>query len=66
MSWQKCPVCNGTGRELSVWDHNGTPCTVCGGAKIISTVNGRPPAIVSQKQVDIQLIKLGCEEGEKE
>ena len=46
MSWQKCPVCNGTGRN-----YNGLPvastapfCLTCNGHGIISELTGKPPA----------------------
>ena len=46
MSWQKCPVCNGTGRN-----YNGLPvastapfCPTCNGHGIISELTGKPPA----------------------
>lgn len=46
MSWQKCPVCNGTGRN-----YNGSPiastapfCPTCNGHGIISELTGKPPA----------------------
>ena len=42
--WQKCPICNGTGRthntlSLSSFDI----CSTCNGTKIISELNGLPP-----------------------
>lgn len=56
--WQVCPLCKGDGfisNPLS--DHNmgfmqggqfrftnESPCTVCNGKKIISQLNGQPPA----------------------
>ena len=36
--WQKCPICNGTGRDV-----NYNYCTVCNGYKIIDTITGFPP-----------------------
>ena len=45
MSWQKCPVCNGTGKN-----YNGSPiassaplCPTCNGHRIISELTGQPP-----------------------
>ncbi len=42
--WQKCPICNGTGRthntlSSSIFDI----CSTCNGTKIISELNGLPP-----------------------
>jgi len=44
--YQKCPICNGTGREytLGTTDATGRPCSVCNGTKIINEVNGLPPS----------------------
>ena len=42
--WQKCPVCNGTGIDPGVYSLN--KCSVCQGMKIISEVNGLPPASI--------------------
>lgn len=43
--WQKCPVCNGTGRTTpSTYSSNTTDiCSVCKGQKIISQLTGLPP-----------------------
>ena len=40
--WQKCPVCNGTGTQLTANFSRGT-CHVCQGHGIIGTVTGTPP-----------------------
>ena len=44
--WQKCPVCNGTGKSADFVTTSSTipVCDVCNGKKIISQVNGLPPA----------------------
>ncbi len=39
MSWQKCPICEGTGM-VTFYNR----CSVCNGKKIISEVDGLPPA----------------------
>ena len=47
--WQKCPICNGTGR---VFDDNSSPsvfsptktCNTCSGKGIISQITGLPPS----------------------
>lgn len=50
--WQKCPICNGTGKIevynlspnlTSVSTLNHTICPVCNGQRIISELNGLPP-----------------------
>jgi DnaJ-class molecular chaperone len=46
MSWQKCPVCNGTGKnygasEGGIYNSN---CPTCNGHRIISELTGKPPA----------------------
>ena len=41
--WQKCPICNGTGIAMAIHSSNAV-CSVCQGRKIISEVNGLPPA----------------------
>jgi hypothetical protein len=40
MSWQKCPICHGTGIGLSA---HSLVCSTCSGYKIINTVTGLPP-----------------------
>jgi DnaJ-class molecular chaperone len=43
--WQKCPICNGTGKVSEPLSNNtSTTCTVCQGKKIISELTGLPPA----------------------
>ena len=41
--YQKCPICNGTGKDPSQFAKVTSPCTVCKGAKIISELTGLPP-----------------------
>lgn len=41
--YQKCPICNGTGKDPSQFAKVTAPCTVCKGAKIISEFTGLPP-----------------------
>lgn len=36
--YQKCPICNGTGKKLDY-----TKCHVCNGKGIISSITGNPP-----------------------
>ena len=42
--WQKCPICNGTGKDPQYLDKY---CTVCQGARIISELTGLPPVKTS-------------------
>jgi len=46
MSWQKCPVCDGTGITSPTIPGANTSetCRTCNGERIISEWNGRPPA----------------------
>lgn len=51
MSWQKCPLCNGSGIDPSTGTFTGIPvCPVCDGHRIISEVNGLPPGIPGKKE----------------
>lgn len=44
MSFQRCPVCDGTGYRMSAYTSSCTEtCSVCQGTKIISTLTGLPP-----------------------
>ena len=38
--WQKCPICNGTGKDPLFQEKY---CTVCNGYKIINELTGLPP-----------------------
>lgn len=40
--FQKCPICNGTGKAVNEFNSYMT-CDVCNGKKIISSLNGKPP-----------------------
>lgn len=43
-AWQKCPVCEGTGKKAFPTVFNTSePCSVCVGEKIINTATGKPP-----------------------
>ena len=42
--WQKCPICNGTGRTYNTLSSSSfDTCSTCNGTKIISELNGLPP-----------------------
>lgn len=44
MSFQKCPICNGTGIEQNTYTSNATlTCETCNGKRIISELTGLPP-----------------------
>lgn len=42
MGFQKCPVCNGTGKH-SEFGLTDATCPVCEGKRIINEMTGRPP-----------------------
>lgn len=60
--WQKCPICNGTGRVPQDGFTSGSyqTCTVCNGYKIINELTGLPPVKTSgfNKMIDPQLTNL--------
>ena len=44
MSWQRCPICDGTGVTTESYTGSTiTMCKVCDGHMIISTLTGKPP-----------------------
>lgn len=45
MSYQKCPICNGTGLFSNPVSSNAI-CPTCKGARILSELNGLPPGYV--------------------
>jgi DnaJ-class molecular chaperone len=55
--WQKCPICNGTGKDPLFQEKY---CTVCNGYKIINELTGLPPVKNSgfRKMIDPQLDNL--------
>lgn len=55
--YQKCPICNGTGKDPQYLDKY---CTVCQGARIISELTGLPPVKTSgfHKILDPELKNL--------
>lgn len=57
MSWQKCPICNGTGIDPGPNNTMSTcpVCTVCNGKRIISEVNGLPPGSMLPSYPEINM-----------
>lgn len=55
--WQKCPICNGTKKDLLNQEKD---CTVCNDYKIINKLTGLPPIKNSEfhKMIDPQLDNL--------
>ena len=53
MSFQKCPICEGTGNDpyITIGSQLEYPCPTCKGARIIDDVTGFPP--ITQKQHNI-------------
>ena len=48
--WQKCPICNGSGRTYNTLSSSSFDvCSTCGGTKIISELNGLPPNYINEE-----------------
>lgn len=60
MSFQKCPICNGTGNDPFIVGGQFTsyPCPTCKGARIISELTGEPPITQEQHNVFESLISM--------
>ena len=44
--WQKCPICEGTGRIVNTLSSSTSDiCSTCNGTKIISEKTGLPPEV---------------------
>lgn len=64
MSFQKCPVCNGTGIDPSPGTFNTVPvCPTCKGARIINELSGLPPACYMSTQKPTQDVSNISSEG---
>jgi hypothetical protein len=53
MSFQKCPICNGTGNDPFIVTGSFTsyPCPTCKGVRIIDDVTGLPPVIEEKHNI---------------
>lgn len=53
MSYQKCPICNGTGENpfIVTGSLSSYPCPTCKGVRIISEVTGLPPVIEEKHSI---------------
>jgi hypothetical protein len=53
MSFQKCPICNGTGDDPFVLElpRSTYPCPTCKGVRIIDDVTGLPPVIEEKHNI---------------
>ena len=53
MSFQKCPICLGTGDNPFILElpRSTWPCPTCKGKRIINEANGEPP--ITQEQLNI-------------
>lgn len=53
MSFQKCPICNGTGDDPFVLElpRSTWPCPTCKGTRIISELTGLPPVIEEKRNI---------------
>lgn len=51
MSFQKCPICNGTGDNPFVLElpRSTWPCPTCKGTRIINELTGFPPVVEEEK-----------------
>ncbi len=60
MSYQECPVCKGTGKDMTklVVNKPAPTCTVCNGSRIIDRVTGLPPIKVEVATIDLSTINL--------
>lgn len=65
MSWQKCPICKGTGDNPFILElpREVYPCPTCKGTRIISKVTGTPP-IVTKKNNFFEFVDP-CESDEQ-
>ena len=53
MSFQKCPICNGSGNDpfIVTGSFSSYPCPTCKGTRIIDEVTGLPPIIEEKHSI---------------
>ena len=53
MSFQKCPICNGTGDNPFMLElpREAYPCPTCKGTRIISELTGLPPVVEEKHNI---------------
>jgi hypothetical protein len=56
--WQKCPICNGSGRDFTPLSNSSSSiCSVCDGSKIISELTGLPPSLsINNEGLDLKML----------
>ena len=69
MSWQKCPICDGSGNDpwigeipLSLSSYTKHPCPTCKGTRIISQLTGMPP-LIEEKHNLFEPLQTSTEHG---
>jgi len=70
MSWQKCPICNGTGLQESIGSrdkfHPLEPCRICNGTAIIDEMTGLPPARMNNLELKRNMFDAAIESVRKD
>lgn len=53
MSWQKCPICNGSGNDpfIVTGSMSYYPCPTCKGTRLISELTGIPPVVEEKHNI---------------
>ena len=60
MSFQKCPICQGSGNDpfIAIGSSTNYACPTCNGARIIDEVTGLPPIVGEKHTVFESLVKM--------